>query len=95
MGTNIYVLPTFFMNKDKVKQVIEEFRNGERTLYQTGSFHLEQGFTIFPKRNEDIEIDRPEISTIYNEITIEEARELVKSNYCTNKEAANAFIDAV
>lgn len=83
------------MNGDRLRQIVDEYKNAERPIYQTGSFHLEQGFTIFPKKNEDVEIDRPEKGQIYRPLSFQEAEELSQNPYCTNRESIKMFLDSV
>ena len=72
--------------------IFDEWHDDKRTLFQQGGFVVEQGFTIFPILNNEINICKPDNSTIFKQLTIKEAKELVKSEYCTNKNAINIFL---
>ena len=80
-----------------LRKIVKEFKGRKRTLIVNGSFHENQGFTIFPVKNDELDIYLSEDDNhrISRKITIEEAKELVENQYCTNKEAANAFLDSL
>jgi hypothetical protein len=84
-----------FMDMENLQKAVDEYKRGERTLYQQGSILLNHGFTIFPIRNDEIELYMPEYpESIFRPVTPAEATEIVEtlSAYCTNKEAIKAFL---
>jgi len=93
--TSIELLGDLHMNTKKLTKAIREYLQGERTLFQQGSWHLNQGFTVFPVKKDEVKLYRPNDGTIFREVGEAEARELSASEYCGNKEAITAFLDGV
>ena len=83
------------MNMENLRKIVDEYKREERVLYQIGSFHLNQGFTVFPIRVEEIELYQPRNSTIFNRVTPLEARDLSTSEFCTNKEAIIEILERI
>lgn len=79
------------MNEEKGKQIAAEAAAGERTWILNGSFHLNQGFTLFPVKNDELELYiNHGISRV---VTINEVKELKDSEHCANKEAVEFLLD--
>ncbi len=55
---------------------------------------MNQGFTVFPVKNDELDIHLPEGENhgISRKVSVEEARELAESEFCTNKETINVFL---
>jgi hypothetical protein len=86
--------PPAGINREGLERVVGEYLEGERTLFQKGGYHLNQGFAVFPIRNDEIELERGD-GRIFNKVTEQTARDLSGSEYCTNKVAILAFLDEV
>ena len=82
------------IDEDGLKDVFEEFQMGEKKWFLIGTSRMENGFSVSISRLEDIEIDTIP-GTISREITQDEARELMKSKYCTNATSAKQVMDAL
>lgn len=82
------------INRENLLKAVDEYQQGNRTLILDGSFHENQGFTLFPVENDmvDIHVDGKGIS---RKISIEEARQLKDSPHCINKEAISAFLEEI
>lgn len=79
------------MNEENGKQIAAETAAGERTWILNGSFHVNQGFTLFPVKNDELELYLNRgISRV---VTIDEVRELRASQHCANKEAVDFLLD--
>ena len=78
---------------ERIKEAVTEYKKGERTLILNGHSREDQGFTLFPVRNEEAGIYLGDNELISREITIEEAKTMKDSPYCTNKEAITSFLD--
>jgi len=79
------------MNYANLLNIVQEYIQQTRTFILYESFHIEQGFIIYPQENDllDIVLNTKGISRT---LTLDEVKEYVKSEYCTNKEAIHAFL---
>ena len=84
------------VNKNEGKKVAKQYVNGDRTWFLTGSFTIEDGFTLLPIPNDEldlsIDVDTP---TISRTITEKEVAELMKSPHCKNKEAVEFLVQEI
>ncbi len=82
------------INVENMKKIAQELKDGKRTWILDGSFHMNQGFTVFPIENDclDIHVDGRGIS---RKLTVEEAIELSTHEYCNNTEAATALLKEI
>ncbi len=82
------------INVQNMKKAAEELKAGKRTWILDGSFHMNQGFTVFPIENDvlDIHVDGGGISRV---ITQDEAIELSDHEFCNNTELAHAFLKEI
>jgi hypothetical protein len=83
------------LDTEKFEKLVREYLEGDRTLYMVGVSEIsEEGFIVYPIKNDEIEPNRPKTMT-YHQITEDEARGLAKFGACTNKKFVIAFLDRV
>jgi hypothetical protein len=63
---------------------------------QSGGRDIFQGFVLIPQKIEEVVALRSVFNNVvYREVTVDEARDLVCSEYCTNREEASLLLDCI
>lgn len=84
------------INMEKIHMAVTEYQEGQRTLFLCGSFYDFQGFTLFPVKNEELDLGLYQNEgTISRRVSAEEARGMLDNPYLSNKEVITVFLTEI
>lgn len=81
--------------EERTRKVAEEYLRGERTWILEGFSRLEQGYTLFPVRNDELDCYLYDEQRVSRMIGFGEIELLLARGHCTNAKTVDALLKEI